>query len=114
MAGLLRSGFLAKLAAGAALLAAAAFVSPARAQGSYSNFSVCVYFRYQEVHSIPGNLAQFSNQWANVEKQVKVAKVYLETTRNNQLATADDVETMKKFFADSRHQGFRRHGVDRQ
>ena len=97
-AGLLRSGFLAKLAAGAALLAAAAFVSPARAQGSYSNFSVCVYFRYQEVHSIPGNLAQFSNQWANVEKQVKVAKVYLETTRNNQLATADDVETMKKFF----------------
>ena len=45
--GVFRTGFLAKLAAGAALLAAAAFVSPARAQGSYSNFSVCVYFRYQ-------------------------------------------------------------------
>jgi len=99
-AGIFRAGFLAKLAAGAALLAAAAFVSPARAQGSYSNFSVCVYFRYQEVSSIPGNLAQFSNQWVNVEKQVKVAKVYLETTRNNQLATADQVETMKKFFTD--------------
>jgi len=72
-------------------MAALASVSPARAQGSYKNFSVCVYFRYQEVSSIPRNLAQFSNQWVNVEKQVKVAKVYLETTRNNQLATADEV-----------------------
>jgi hypothetical protein len=95
-----RSGFPAKLGGGLALLAAAASVSTARAQGSYSNFSVCVYFRYQEVSSIPRNLAQFSNQWANVEKQVKVAKVYLETTRNAQLATADEVETMKKFFTD--------------
>ena len=41
---------------------------------------------------------RFSNQWVNVEKQVKVAKVYLETTRNAQLATASDVATLKKFF----------------
>ena len=47
----------------------------------------CVYFRYQEVHSIPGDLARFSNQWVNVEKQLKVDKVYLETTRNAQLAS---------------------------
>jgi hypothetical protein len=99
-AGPLRAGLLAKLAAGAVLLAAVASAPPARAQGSYTNFSVCVYFRYQEVSSTPRNMAQFSNQWANVEKQVKVAKVYLETTRNNQLATADEVETMKKFFTD--------------
>ena len=99
-AGIFRSGVLAKLAAAATLLAATAFVSPARAQGSYSNFSVCVYFRYQEVSSIPGNLAQFASQWGNVEKQVKVAKVYLETTRNNGLATAEQVETLKKFFTD--------------
>ena len=87
--GILRSGFLAKLAAGAALLAAAGFRFAGARAGSYTNFSVCVYFRYQEVSSIPGNLTQFSNQWANVEKQVKVDKVYLETTRNSQLATAD-------------------------
>jgi hypothetical protein len=66
----------------------------------YTNLSIAVYFRYQEVHSIPAHLESFSNQWANVEKQVRVDKVYLETTRNAQLATAADVITMKKFFND--------------
>jgi len=95
----MKSNYLAKWAGGFALLASLASLAPARA-GGYSNLSVCVYFRYQEVHSIPASLAQFSNQWANVEKQVKVDKVYLETTRNNQLATAEEVEAMKKFFHD--------------
>ena len=35
-----------------------------------------------------------------MEKQVKVDKVYLETTRNHVLATDAAVETMKKFFQD--------------
>jgi len=94
----MKSKLLTKTAGGMVLLAAACF-SPARA-GGYSNLSVCVYFRYQEVHSIPGDLARFSNQWANVEKQVKVDKVYLETTRNAQLASDAEVETLKKFFSD--------------
>ena len=68
--------------------------------GGYTNLSIAVYFRYQEVHSIPTNLDHFSNQWANVEKQVRVDKVYLETTRNGQLASEADVTTMKKFFND--------------
>jgi len=68
--------------------------------GGYSNLSIAVYFRYQEVQSTPNNLAQFSNSWANVEKQVKVDKVYLETTRNRELATDTAVTAMKKFFAD--------------
>ncbi len=95
----MKSNSLAKWAGGLALLAAVASLSPARA-GGYSNLSVCVYFRYQEVHSIPASLARFSNQWANVEKQVKVDKVYLETTRNGELAGDADVETLKKFFHD--------------
>jgi hypothetical protein len=82
---------------GALLLAALLFVLPAGARG-YTNLSVCVYFRYQEVHSIPGDLARFSTQWADVEKQLKVDKVFLETTRNAELASDSDVETMKKFF----------------
>jgi hypothetical protein len=71
---------------------------PAARAGGYTNLNVAVYFRYQEVHSIPANLERFSNQWVNIEKQVKVAKVYLETTRNAQLATASDVATLKQFF----------------
>ena len=94
-----KAGPLARIAGGLALLAALAFVPPTRA-ASYTNFNVCVYFRYQEVASIPQNLAGFASEWANVEKQVKVSKVYLETTRNNQLATADQVEALKKFFND--------------
>src|SRR5208283_2188436 len=98
-AGIFQTGLQAKLVAGLFLLAALISVPPAQARG-YTNFSVCVYFRYQEVHSIPGNLTQFSNQWANLEKQVKVDKVYLETTRNADLATDSDVETLKKFLND--------------
>ena len=74
-------------------------LSSASARG-YTNLSVAVYFRYQEVHSIPANLERFSNQWAGIEKQLRVDKVYLETTRNAQLATEAEVATMKKFFAD--------------
>jgi len=68
--------------------------------GSYKNVSIAVYFRYQEVQSIPNNLEQFAMSWANVEKQVKVDKVYLETTRNRDLATDAAVKAMKKFFQD--------------
>ena len=70
------------------------------AAGGYTNLSVAVYFRYQEVHSIPNDLNRFSNQWANVEKQLKVAKVYLETTRNAELVMDADVTTLKRFFTD--------------
>src|ERR1039458_128813 len=80
-------------------LAMAVLGSPMLASG-YTNLNVAVYFRYQEVHSIPNDLARFSNQWANVEKQLKVDKVYLETTRNAQLANESEVTTLKKFFTD--------------
>jgi len=76
------------------------FSVPAVQAASYTNLSVAVYFRYQEVHSIPANLTRFSNEWVNVEKQLKVTKVYLETTRNAQVATESDVTTLKKFFTD--------------
>jgi hypothetical protein len=77
---------------------AAVLVAEALTQG-YDNLRIAVYFRYQEVHSIPANLDSFAAQWANVERQVKVDKVYLETTRNAQLATEAEVTTLKKFFA---------------
>jgi len=66
----------------------------------YKNLKVAVYFRYQETQSTPSNMDRFAAQWANIEKQVKVDKVYLETTRNGDLATDAAVTTMKKFFTD--------------
>ena len=83
---------------GLSLIAGLGFLLSAVPARAYANLNVAVYFRYQEVHSIPSNLAAFSNQWANIEKQVKISKVYLETTRNAQLATESDVTTLKQFF----------------
>ena len=90
---------------GLALTPATAFTasggqtSAARGRG-YAHLSIAVYFRYQEVQSTPNNLAQLTTSWAKVEKQVKVDKVYLETTRNRQLATEAAVNALKKFFQD--------------
>src|SRR5271165_3760618 len=79
----------------------AILLSVAAAQaGGYKNLSIAVYFRYQEVQSTPNDLARFSSSWANVEKQVKVDKVYLETTRNRGLATEAAVTALKRFFQD--------------
>jgi hypothetical protein len=80
-------------------IASSSETSGAKGRG-YANLSIAVYFRYQEVQSIPNDLAQFAASWANVEKQLKVDKVYLETTRNLQLATEAAVTAMKSFFQD--------------
>jgi hypothetical protein len=72
---------------------------PAAQAGNYKNLSIAVYFRYQETQSSP-NDAQFPARWANLEKQVKVDKIYLETTRNGQLVSETAMTAMKKFFQD--------------
>jgi hypothetical protein len=82
-----------------ALTASGGGTPAARGRG-YANLSSAVYFRYQEVQSTPNNLDPFATSWAKVEKQVRVDKVYLETTRNRQLATEAAVTAMKKFFQD--------------
>jgi len=81
-------------------LSAAGSETPGTRGRGYANLSIAVYFRYQEVQSTPNNLAQFAASWVKVEKQVKVDKVYLETTRNRQLATEAAVTAMKTFFQD--------------
>ena len=95
-----RSHFKTKLQPLVRWLACLSLLLPAMAAPGYTNLNVAVYFRYQEVHSIPANLATFSNQWASIEKQVKISKVYLETTRNAELATESDVTTLKRFFTE--------------
>ncbi len=70
------------------------------AANGYKNLSIAVYFRYQETQSNGNDTTQLATQWANIEKQVHVDKVYLETTRNGELATEDAVRNLKKFFAD--------------
>ncbi len=80
------------------VFAASDSAAPATPDRGYTHLSIAVYFRYQEVQSTPDHLAEFAAAWAKVEKQVKVDKVYLETTRNRQLATEAAVTAMKTFF----------------
>ena len=57
------------------------------AENGYRNLSIAVYFRYQETQSNGNDTTQLATQWADIEKQVHVDKVYLETTRNRELVT---------------------------
>ena len=70
------------------------------AEDGYKNLDIVVYFRYQETQSNGTDTTQLAAQWAEIEKQVHVDKVYLETTRNRQLTTEEAVTNLKKFFAD--------------
>ncbi len=78
---------------GAGLLAAA----PSRA-GQYTNFEVSVYIVVGTVRQLARNPAGLSNQWQRVTDQVKVDKVYIEAQRDRNVATDDELETVKKFF----------------
>ncbi|MEJ2109448.1 MAG: hypothetical protein P8Z37_05950 [Acidobacteriota bacterium] len=66
----------------------------------YENLSIAVYFRYQETQSNGSDTTQLASQWADIEKQVHVDKVYLETTRNRELVSEEAVTNLKKFFDD--------------
>jgi hypothetical protein len=85
---------------GAGLAAGCLGMGSFGAEGGYRNLSIALYFRYQETQSNGSNTAQLAAQWANIGKQVHIDKVYLETTRNRQLATEEAVTNLKKFFAD--------------
>jgi hypothetical protein len=87
---------------GACLAAGCLGMGTFGAERGYKNLSIAVYFRYQETQANGSNTAQLAAQWANIEKQVHIDKVYLETTRNGQLATEAAVTNLKKFFADRR------------
>jgi hypothetical protein len=79
------------------LPAALTFASPARA-GHYRHFRTAVYVRAYEVQKMadPGWLEK---NWAIVERQVKVDKVYLETHRDLIIIDPATLAKAKAFFA---------------
>ena len=90
-----------KLATVAALaLLTCSATQAAKAAEPYKNLRIAVYFRYQETQSGGTNPQSLAAQWDAIEKQCHIDKVYLETTRNGQLATEAAVTNLKKFFTD--------------
>lgn len=67
------------------------------ADESYDNFNVAIYIPVSVVlrFAEPGRLAR---EWEQIDKQLKVDKVYIEVQRNHSLATDELLEQVKKFF----------------
>ncbi len=67
--------------------------------GQYKNFDVAVYFRAYEVRDM-NDLDGLASQWAVLERQLKVDKVYLETHRDLVMPGEAAVVAAKRFFQD--------------
>jgi hypothetical protein len=73
----------------------------ARAAGKYQHFAVSIYTRYQEVQQMIDDPQMLASNWDRITRQLKVDKIYLELTRNHQVATPEaGLDTVKKFFTD--------------
>ncbi len=81
-----------------ALLGACSLTAASALAGQYTNFEVSVYIVVGTVRQLARNPAALSNQWQRVTDQLKVDKVYIEAQRDRNVATDDELETVKKFF----------------
>ena len=80
------------------MLATASAVS-GLAAGNYENFSVALYVRAYEVQQMK-DPAWLAARWAEISRQLKVDKVYLEVYRDEHLPDGDTLEQAKRFFAE--------------
>jgi hypothetical protein len=95
-----------KLRAGLALFLAMAivpstsFATAAASPGAaHQNFRVAVYIPVQVVEHMRDR-QWLESSWANINRQVKVDKVYIETYRSGVIADDALIDSIKKFFLD--------------
>jgi hypothetical protein len=76
------------------------FAAAAASPGSpHQNFRVAVYIPVQIVEHMRDR-QWLESSWANINRQVKVDKVYIETYRSGVIADDALIESVKKFFLD--------------
>jgi hypothetical protein len=80
------------------LIPAAMILASSAQAGNYQNFHVAVYVRAYEVQKM-ADPAWLEKNWAVVERQVKVDKVYLETHRDLIIIDPATLAQAKAFFA---------------
>ncbi|MEJ2246058.1 MAG: hypothetical protein P8Y80_08305, partial [Acidobacteriota bacterium] len=73
--------------------------SGVHAAGNYRNFKVSVYARVYEVNRM-SDLGWLEPRWAEMSRQVKIDKIYLETHRDMVVAEKETIEKAKRFFED--------------
>ncbi len=69
------------------------------AQQGYENFKVAVYSRAYEVEKMD-DLKWLDSIWSDIERQVHVDKIYLETHRDLLIVKSETLEKAKKYFND--------------
>ncbi len=65
----------------------------------YQNFKVAIYAPARDVNQM-GDANWLATSWDEISRQVKVDKIYLETSRNNILVDEKTIAAAKKFFKD--------------
>lgn len=89
-----------KLQALVLLLAVSALALPARAQGHYKSFLVSTYIIQGTAQSLMNGNMDLAQSWANLTRNLKIDKVYIEVMRNHTLVDEAGIEKLKKFFQD--------------
>ncbi len=82
-----------------ALLPPTSFAATAAQGAPHQNFRVAVYIPVQIVEHMKDR-PWLESSWANINRQVKVDKVYIETYRSGVIADDALIESVKKFFLD--------------
>lgn len=94
----LRAGLLFFLAM--TLIPSTNFAAAAASPGApHQNFRVAVYIPVQVVEHMKDR-QWLETSWADINRQVKVDKVYIETYRSGVIADDDLIDSVKKFFLD--------------
>ena len=73
------------------------FFNPMYAQTKYQNFFVAVYSRAYEVEKMD-DLKWLDSIWTEIERQVHVDKIYLETHRDLLIVNDKTIEKVKNYF----------------
>jgi hypothetical protein len=87
---------IAGLAVGVLILMCSTFSASAK---GYQNFKVAVYAPARDVNQM-SDANWLASRWDEISRQVKVDKIYLETSRNNVLVDEKTMAAAKKFFED--------------
>jgi len=66
----------------------------------HKNFKVSVYIPVNVVERMYNDHAWLVSSWKTIASHVKVDKVYIETYRSRNIASAAAIEAVKKFFVD--------------
>jgi hypothetical protein len=67
--------------------------------GNYTNFDVAIYIPVNVVQSF-ADPQKLADDWALINRQLKVDKVYIEVQRDHNVASGKLLERVKKFFLD--------------